>query len=165
MAAGALYAGMAGYQLASSYFAAQNIMDTAELNRDIAEMNAEFAEIDAWQAEREGESQAAQYQTVIDQTIGQQRASLAAADVDLEYGSASTIMDETEYIGRLNQMEMERQGELQAMGYKAQARQYIMQGALGYSQSSMQASQTMIQGVAGAAQTGLTGYERGYYGG
>lgn len=156
----ALYGSMAAIQLAGSYFAAQNLKESAALNRDIAEMNAEFAEIDAWQAERQGESQSAQYQSMIDKTIGEQQARLAATGVDISYGSASTIQSETEFIGKLNQMEIERQADMRASGYEVQARNYRLGGDMQLLQGDLQASQMILQGITSATQSGITGYER-----
>jgi len=161
MAAGALFAAQAGLQLAGGYFAAQNLKETAALNRDIGEMNAQFAEIDAYKAERLGESQAAQYQTVIDKTIGAQQAKLTASGVDVGFGSASTIQHESEFVGRLNQMEIERRADMQAAGLKVQARNYRLGGNLQKLQGDIQASQVLFQGITSATQSGITGYERG----
>jgi hypothetical protein len=153
-------AAMAAMQIASGYFASQNIKATAELNRDIANMNAEFAELDAYDAELEGYSAQARYQGVIDQTLGEQQAALTAADVDVNYGTNASIQEETRFIGRLNLMEIEKQAQQQALGYKRQARDFILGGDLAYSDAMFKASSAMSQGIAGAAQTGLSGYQR-----
>jgi len=153
---------LAGLQLTGSYFASQNVKDSARLNKDIADMNAQFAELDAYDAEIEGYSQTARYQAVIDKTLGEQRAVLAAADVDLSYGSVASIEQDTRFIADINKMEIHKQAQERALGFKSQARQYTMSGQLGYAQSKVQSSAIMTQGILGAAQTlaplGSSGY-------
>jgi hypothetical protein len=155
-----LYGGLAAVQLAGGYFAAQNIKETAKLNRDIAEMNAEFAELDAYDAELQGLTNVARYQSVIDNTLAEQQTALAAADVDLNYGSAASIEQETRFVGELNKMEIEKQAQMQALGYRKQARDFKLGGSLQYSEGITRAGQAMFSGVTSAVSTGLTGYQR-----
>ena len=155
---GYLYAGMAALQLAGSHFAAENIKETAALNREIAEMNAEFAELDAYDAEIAGYGEVARYQSVIDQTLGAQKAELAAAGVDTSYGTAAAIEDETNLIAQLNKMEIMNQAEKAALGYKTQARQFRVGGYLETVNAKNDIFSTRLQGVTGAANTGLSGY-------
>jgi hypothetical protein len=155
-----LYGGLAGLQLVGGYFASQNIKATAELNRDISEMNAEFAELDAYDAEMEGLSAVARYQSVIDNTLAEQQVAMTAADIDVGYGTAAAVQEETRFVGDLNKMEIEKQAQEQALGYTRQARDIRLGGALAYGDARTRAGQAMFSGITGAAQTGLTGYER-----
>lgn len=155
-----MYGGMAALQLVGGYFASQNIKDTAELNRDIAEMNAKYAELDAYDAEIEGISTVTRYQSVIDNTLAEQSAILAAEDVDVNYGSAASLESESRFIGELNKMEIERRTREQVLGIKSQARDIRMGATLAYGDAMTRAGQAMFQSVTGAAQAGLTGYKR-----
>lgn len=157
----ALYGGMAALELVGGYYAAQNIRDTAALNEEIAEMNAQFAELDAYDARVEGYSKVAEYQKVIDQTISQQQASLAAANVDVTFGSVSTIKAESEFIGNMNKMEIEKRAQEQALGYESQARDYRFKATLSASQAETQAAQVEFQSYIGATKTGLTAAQKG----
>ena len=121
-------AAVAAVQLASSYFAAQNARDAAELNNEISDWNAEFAELDAYDAILDGETQVAQYEAVIDRTLSDQRVAFAVNNVDAGYGSAEAITKETRFIGELNRMEIEKQAQEKALGYKEQARSFRLQG-------------------------------------
>lgn len=156
----ALYGGMAGLQLAGGYFASQNIKATAELNRDIADMNAEFAELDAYDAELEGYSAQARYQGVIDNTLAEQSAIMNAQDIDVNYGSAASVAAETKFTGEMNLMEIEKQAQMQALGYTRQARDIRLGSEMNYADSKTRAGQAMLSGITSAAQSGLTGYER-----
>ena len=157
-----LYGGLAALQLASSYFAAQNARDTAELNHDIAQMNAEFAELDAYDAEIEGESAIARYQAVVDQTLSAQKVAFAVADVDATYGSASEVVKETRFIADMNRMEIEKQAQEKALGYKRQARDYRLQAGLTLAAEEGRASAIQASGITSAlgtlAKADYTGY-------
>jgi len=161
------YGAIAGLQLAGSYFASQNIKESARLNRDIAEMNAQFAELDAYDAKLQGETEKAKYQKVVDQTLSEQTAALAAAGVDTSYGSVSEVAEESRFIAEMNRMEIEKQAEEMALGYKREAKGLRLNSFLNYNQSMLQAGGVMRQGVMSALQTMTpalgqipTGYER-----
>jgi hypothetical protein len=161
----AAYGALAGLQLAGGYFASQNIKATAELNQDIADMNAEFAELDAYDAELEGYTRQARYQSVIDNTLAEQSAIMLAKDIDVNYGSAASVAEETKFMGQINLMEIQKQAEEKALGYTRQARDIRLGSAMSYAESKARAGQAMFQGIVGAAQTGLSGYRRYGYSG
>lgn len=154
------YGAVAGLELAGGYFASQNIKETAEINRDISNMNAEFAELDAYDAHVQGFTRQAQYQSVIDQTIGEQQAFMTAQGIDVNYGSAASVQNESRFFGQLNLMQIQRQAQEQTLGYQRQARDYRVGGSLQYSGDIARAGQAQFAGFASAAKSGLTGYER-----
>ena len=161
MAAIAIASGaLAGYQIASGYFAARNVKETARLNQDIADMNAEFALLDAHDAKIEGFTASTRYQKVIDDTLATQRAELAAADVDVNYGSVASIQEETRFLGDLNKQEIINQAQDRALGFERQARDYSLGGFLTQVDARARASAIQTRAIASAAQTGLTGYVR-----
>lgn len=158
---GAAYGALAGMQLASGYFASQNVKATAELNRDIAEMNAEFAELDAYDAELDGVSAQARYQSVIDNTLAEQSAIMLAQDIDVSYGSAASVAEESKFNGQLNMMEIKKQAQEAALGYKRQARDMRLNGDMNYADAQGKASSIMTGAMFDAAKTGLSGYRKG----
>lgn len=154
------YAALAGLQLAGGYFASQNIKETAKLNNEIADMNAEFAELDAYDAVTEGYTQQARYQEVIDQTLGEQQLLMTAQDIDVNYGTASAVKKETQFTADLNLMEIQKQAQEKALGYKSQARQIKGQASLDRADANTKAGQVLFNSATSAAQTGLSGYKR-----
>ena len=157
---GYAYAALAGLQLAGGYFASQNIKQTAELNRSIAEMNAQFAELDMFDTLAQGETDKALYQKQIDDTLAAQSAMMNAQDIDMSFGSASSIEAETRFTGQLNLMQIEKEAQNRVLGIKRQTRDMIMGAEMKYGNDMSRASQAMFSGVMSAASTGLTGYER-----
>lgn len=156
----ALYGGLAALQLAGGYYAAENMKETAKLNQEIAEMNAQFAELDAYDAITEGYTQQTRYQSVIDQTLGEQQLIQTAQGVDVNYGTAAAVQEETKFVAELNLMEIEKQAQERALGYKTQARDYRTGGALARADADIRAGTAKFQAVSGATQTALTGYKR-----
>lgn len=154
----ALYGVQAYLQVAGGYFASQNIKEAAAINKQVSDMNAQYAELDAFDAEAEGQSQQARYQSVIDQTLGQQQLLMTAKDIDVNYGSASSIQAETKFTGELNLMEIEKQAQEKALGLKNQAMNIRQQGEMNQAQADIQARQVMFSSAMGGMKT-LTGYQ------
>ncbi len=154
------YYALAGLQLAGGYFASQNIKESAKLNQEIADMNAQFAELDAYDAQIEGYSEQARYQSVIDQTLGAQQVTMTAQDIDVSYGTASTVQEETKFTAELNLMEIQKQAEEKALGYKRQARDIKLGGSMQAAEAKTRAGQAMFNSVVGAAQSGIQGIKR-----
>ena len=152
---------VAGLKLAGGYFAAQNIKETAKLNREIAEMNAEFAELDAYDALIDGGTQKAEYQKVVDRTLGEQKANMLAADIDVSYGSAASIEQETRFTAELNKFELEKRAQETALGYTNQAREYRHGGALNEGRAKAEAQSMVFQAGVDAAESAakaMSGY-------
>jgi len=144
-----------GIQIVSGLIQADLVRNQGEINRRIAEMNAQWAEVDAWEVEKFGFTQASRYQTVIDQTIGEQRAAMAAKNVDLSFGTAAQIQEEARLTGFLNQLDLIQEARQQAMGIRAQAANYRLGGASAIANANLQATSAIIQGLAGATETGF----------
>lgn len=157
---GAAYGGLAALQLAGGYFASQNIKATADLNKDIADMNAEFAELDAYDARAQGETNQALYQKQVDDTLAEQRTMMNAQNIDTSYGSAGSIASETNFTAQLNLMQIEKDAQFTALGYKRQARDTRLGGTMQYASDRARAGQAMFSGITSAMSTGLTGYAR-----
>lgn len=154
------YAALAGLQLAGGYFASQNMKESARLNQEISDMNSQFAELDAYDAETEGYTEQARYQSVIDQTLGEQQLLMTAADVDVNYGTAASVQEETRFTAELNLMEIQKRAQEKALGYKTQAREFKTSGALQRAEADSKAGDIMFNSAVGAAQTGISGYKR-----
>lgn len=159
-AVAALYGGMAAMQLVSGYFASQNVKETAKLNREIAEMNAKFVELDAYDTEIDGLTRKARYQGIVDNVLSTQRANLAAADIDINYGSAASIPEETRFIGELNKMEIEKEAREKALGLKRQARDIRSGSVVDYARERARAGAMMFNSGMQAFGTGLQGAEK-----
>ena len=153
-------AAMTAFDLAGNYFAAENIKETAALNKDIADMNAEFAELDAYDAELDGVSEEARYQVMVDQTLADQRLAFAVQDIDVSFGTAADQVSEARFMSELNKMEIEKHAQDVAAGFETQARQFRMGGAMQAAQGEQRAADTIFRGISGAAKTVIGGASR-----
>lgn len=152
--------GLAGLQIWNGIQQAEMIRAQGQVQTQIAEMNAKWAEVDAWHAEQQGEEQVARAKTDEIQTIGAQRTALAAADVDVNFGTAAQIQEETKLTGFLNEIDMRNAARAKALGFKREARGTILQDQMQQSQNAMNARAAVTSGLLSAAQTGITGYTR-----
>lgn len=149
---------MAAVQAFSSAKQAQEARDAADLQNDLNNINAKYLDQDAFNAETFGYTESASYQKVIDQTVSSQRAGYASQNVDVNYGTAAEIQDETKITGMLNILDIQTQARNRAAGIKQQAFN-LRQG------SSVQKNQAYADAQAnettGYLKAGATGY-RGY---
>lgn len=145
-------AAMASLQLMGGYFQNENMRNAAKLNQQIAEMNAEFAELDAYKAIVGGQTSKARYQSVVDKTLATTTANITAADVDITYGSAAELVKENRFIAELNKMEIDKQAQEAALGYRQQARDYRVQGASTASAQRRAGAEALTQGFLGASK-------------
>ncbi len=168
-----LYAGLAAYQIISGSQQAEGIRANAALTREINDLNAKYAELDAFNAEATGEAQAARYDNTINEVEGQQKVGFAARDVDVNFGTAKEVQEESKLIGFLNKMDIRNHAHKVAMGYKDQARNFRLAGITGTAQGAYNASATQNAAMIGAASSivkgiesyqednrGLSGYEK-----
>ena len=155
-AAGAL----AGLQIMNARHQAEAIREQSRLTRMINDMNADFLELDAFEMEKYGETQAAFYQSDIDQVVGEQRTVMAAQNIDLNYGTAKELQRETEVNGFLNQLEMRKQARAKALGIRREARNMRLSGAMATSQANINARATETAGLIDAGRTGISAYSR-----
>ncbi len=154
----AVTAALGGLQMWSGLQQAEIIKGQSDLTQNMANMNAKYAEIDAWEAEKYGYSETARYQTVVDQTVGEQRAALAASNVDVGFGTAQEIQQETKLTGFLNQLDIQRQARAKAMGLKIEASNYRLQGAFQGLQGESQAAAARNAGIMNGLRTAVSGY-------
>lgn len=149
-----------GLQLLGSYLSSQNIREAAKVRKRISEINSEFAELDAYDAEIAGFSQVAEYQVTVDQTLSNQRLAFTSQDVDVNFGSAAELQQETRLVAELNRMEIVKRANERALGLEQQSRDILLQGGINQNDANRKASQTLTLGLLNAGVTGATGYAR-----
>ena len=149
---------LAALQAASALKQADEITMAAELNNQLSEVNAKYAEYDAYTAERFGFTESAAYQKNIDEVLGGQRAGYASQGVDIGYGTAAEVQNETKLTGALNIIDIQNQATMKAQGYLHQARNIRQGMSVAKSQAEIQANTVGTAGILNAAGTGYRGY-------
>ncbi len=152
------YLGVAAYQVISGYQQAEMIREQAKLKQQIDDMNADDALLDAYNAEKEGFSESARYGSVVNSTVGEQRVAYAANNVDVNYGTAADVQDETRLVGAMNVLEIQRRAREKAAGYKKEARNIRLQGGFNRAQAQLDASGAQTRGITSGMSTFVTGY-------
>ena len=155
MSTGAAAAGLMTFQLVQGMHQAETMRANAELTREIAQMNAEYAEIDAHRVALSGFSQEARYQSVIDSTLSAQKVAFAAQNIDVSFGTAAEIQQESKLIGELNKIDIVNQAHEKALGVKNQARQIRLQGRMSGLEAGANIQAVQTAAITSTAQTGL----------
>lgn len=125
-----------------------------EANAAIAENNARLAEADAdasnAMSTRESEQQAWRTRAL----VGQQRAAIAANNLDPTFGTPSELMGEAAMFGEVDQQTTRMNAARQAWGFNAQAQNFRTQGSLSRGGGRAQATGTILGSLASAASMG-----------
>ena len=150
------YAAMAGFQIYQGFEQANLMRKQADLNRQITNMNLELAEIDAFNAQKDNYAKINEYVKNVSLVLSDQRAKMAAANIDASFGTAADIVEESKLNRDLNLMDMQNQATMAAAGYKNQIANMKMQGFVNYQAQMTQAQSTQMAGIMGAANTGLS---------
>lgn len=114
----------AGMSATSAYTQAKNQQAALQAEAQVAQNNATLA---GWQAEdsiARGEIAANQALLKGSQLKGAQRAAMAANGVDLSFGSAQLIQNDTDYLTSVDAAQLRDNAAREAWGYRQQVRQY-----------------------------------------
>lgn len=157
----------AGAQFFNAYAQSENIRQQGIINQANAEfqatqneINARFAEIKATEIIEQGNEEAQEYQKRVRQTVGSQRATLAAQGIVVDSDTALDLQTEAAEIGALDVETIKNNAWRQAFGYKQeavsqrfQAAQTRATGKFNKTQSQFAARQTLVAGGMQAAGT------------
>jgi hypothetical protein len=149
---------LAALQAGTALKQADEIRQGAELTNALNEVNAKYVEQDAYEAQKFGDTQVANYEKQIDQTVGAQKAGYASAGVDVGFGTAAEVQNETKLNGVLNILDIQNQARAKARGLTLQARNIRQGMSVGRSQSEINASATETSGILNAGATGYRAY-------
>lgn len=152
--------GVAAIQVINGMQQAEIVREQGKIAREVANMNAEFAEIDAWHAEQDGQTNLARYEGQVDQVISTQKNEFAAKDVDFKFGSAADVIADSKLAGMLNGLDIKNEAHQKALGYKREARNILINGAMGQAQSNAQSSAIQGAAIANAGTTAVSGYSK-----
>ena len=142
MAVGAIGQTMAAYQAANA-------------QADAAEQNARLAEAKVAETEQLKQQQLADINEAKRQTIGTQRAAMAASGIDSSMGSGLKELTDTAYIAKQDRDETEFNAAKEEWGYKMEARNYRDQAAA----TRASAKSSLIGGILGATGQYMAGLD------
>lgn len=153
--------GMAAYQVWSGLQTSEMMRNQAKLNRELAEYNAELAEIDSFNAMKDGYTVANRYENQVAAVLANQEVMFAANDVDMSFGTAAQIREESQVAGFLNVVDLQAQARSSSQGYQRQASNIRLQGFL--NQSAAEGNAAAVRGA--SVIRGIGTLAQGDYGG
>lgn len=87
----------------------------------LADFNASVADLQSKDAIERGAQEESRFRTQVRGAIGQQRAGIAASNIDVGFGSAVDVQADAAYLGELDALTIRTNAAREAWGYKVQA--------------------------------------------
>jgi len=142
--------------IGSTYTQSRAIKSQGAYEQQVANSNARMAELQSEDAIRRGETEAQNYSFQVKKLLGSQRARLAAQGLDLGFGSASDVLQDTARFGALDTLTIRNNATREALGYQIQASEYRSQGAFAKITASQKRAQTILTGGMQLANVGAS---------
>lgn len=141
---------------------ANAIQQQGAFQKNIAEFNTKAAEYQAEDAIERGDKNASDIRKKAEQTIGAQRARMAAQGIDINAGGTTEdLILDTKYMAEIDALQAKTNAMREAFGFKSEALQSTLQGNVAGFASSNAARQTIATGGLQSAQyiaTGVNAY-------
>lgn len=144
--------GLAAAQLGSSAMQADAQRRQGKFQSAMSRINERRATLEAEDALKRGETEAANYQKKINQTVGAQKSSYAAQGVVVSEGTARAVQEETRAIGAQDIETIRTNAFREAMGFKSQAQESALSGRMAKRAADFSANQTLLAGGLSAAE-------------
>ena len=110
-----------GLSAAGAATSAIGAYQQAKVAGEVAARNAKLADLQAEDALRRGENEAAELRRRVAATKSAQRVSLAARGLDLTYGTAADLQDQTDFFGELDVATVRTNARKEAWSRRAQS--------------------------------------------
>jgi hypothetical protein len=133
---------------------------SASANRSIANVNRQMSDMQEKDAITRGKEAEQRLRRGVSQTIGEQRASLAAQGISLDAGgTAADLQADTAYLGELDAMTIRNNARREAFGYKMQGISQTGQASINQATQRAAGWSSFLSGAGSTYATyrGLTG--------
>lgn len=130
---------------------AYGMVQQGKTAQQIANNNAKMAEYAAQDAQKRGEEDAMAAQRKAAALKSSQRVALAANGLDLSYGTAADLQDQTDFFGQADAATARTNASREAWRLRAGGQQEIAQGNAARSNANMQAAGTLISAAGSVA--------------
>lgn len=95
--------------------------EAAEEQAKLAEFNATIAELNADDAIQRGQEEEQRFRAGVRGLIGSQRAAYAASNIDVGFGSALAVQEDTAQLGELDALTIRNNAARESWGFKVEA--------------------------------------------
>lgn len=137
---------------ASAAMAAKSSYDQGQYQKKVGEYNARVAENQATDERAKATEAMSEERTKAMQLRATQRAAAAARGVEIDYGTALNIQEDTEMIGRINAQRIDRYGDQRQEALTSEALMARSAGDNAVRQGSMKAVGSLIGAAGNAAK-------------
>lgn len=132
--------------LATSYAQSKAQSSQGSFVQQQYESNRQIAEIQSQDAIRRGEKDASDHRKRVRRLIGAQRAALAAQGIEVNDDSALDIQLDTAGEGAMDELTIKNNAWRESWGYRVQANDYAMRGAMAASAARNESRNTLLTG-------------------
>ena len=150
---GALGSGLSG--IGSAFAAKENARAQRALNDAQGRINQKLIGVKKRDVIHRMDRDIYNYKTKINQTIGSQRAKMAALGLDLESGSALDIQMDTAWVGAQDEITIRTNAWKEAFGLDTQSLSFDAQNAFSNLTGRQQANSAMLAGTTSAFAGGM----------
>lgn len=133
--------------VAGTLITAKSAMDQGEASQKIANNNAKMAKYAAADAQARGEKDAIEVQRKGAAIRSAQRVSMAAKGLDLGYGTAADLQDQTDFFTQSDVNTVRNNARKEAWRGNSQAQDFRSQGAFAAYNGNMQAAGSLLSGA------------------
>lgn len=143
--------GLAGLSVAQAYGQSVAIEARGEYQNTMSQINARNAERMGRDAVARGNKAAGVQRSKVNQLIGAQKSAYAASGVEVGYGTAAKVQEQTRDIGYDDAITIENNAFLESLGYQQAAFNSSQAGEMERSAASFKAGSTLLGGGLKAA--------------
>lgn len=140
-----------GATLASAGISAASAIQQGKAAEAVARNNAQMAEYSAQDAQRRGEEEALAVQRKGASLKSSQRVALAAKGLDLGYGTAADLQDQTDFFTQSDVATTRSNAAREAWAMRAQGQNALAEGRAAKKNSQLQAAGSLLGGAAKVA--------------
>ncbi len=143
------------YSGIQSYQSGQRQAEAAEAS---AAYNARLSENEAVKTRQKGNEEEIALRNRTAQLKARQRSQLAASGVDVDFGTAADLQEDTDILGEADALRVRRNYEDQALALESQAELGTFQGDAAAANARAQGTAGLVSGIRGAAGAGASAY-------
>lgn len=150
---GAAAVAMGGVQAGMAYGQYQTQLAESNYQFTMSKINARNAELQAKKAKELGDEKASDLLKQTSSLVGAQKTAFAAGGVDISFGTAKEVFQQTYEAGYKDAETIRTNAFLEGLGYQSQAQEFLRVGDLNQAVSQSTANQTLLTGLMRAGQT------------
>lgn len=132
--------------IAATALSAKSSYDQGQVAKQVGRNNAQMAETAAMDAQKRGEEEAAAVQRKGASLKSAQRVSLASKGLDLGYGTAADLQDQTDFFTQSDAATVRTNAGREAWNLRARGQQSLALGKAEARNANMQAAGTLLSG-------------------